>query len=256
MPPSNPQIQLSYQVCPIILTGGSAAQVPGGMIPLLSLLSGQVGLDLVDIDDLDDAFGAFNILPGGTLISQSIGKYPFANQYVAANAVIEEPLTLSVIMDSPMRGDNAWTIKQAVMTALKATLDQHNSVGGTYTVATPAFLYQDLVLTALTDNSRGQNSLPQNAWRFDFEKPLIALSDLQGAQNHLMGLLSNGLPTTGTQSGIQVGTQTGQTNLSNTIRAAGGLSGGSAPHVPGTNNKIFNYSPTISQAGFPYRGIG
>jgi len=33
------EAQLRYQVCPIILTGGVAQQIPGGMLPMLSLFA-------------------------------------------------------------------------------------------------------------------------------------------------------------------------------------------------------------------------
>lgn len=209
----NSQIQLSYQVCPIILTGGVASQLPGSMLPMLSLLNpstlggpgASANLFPFSMSDLDDAFGAFNVLPGGTLIAQSIAKYPFANQWVAANAVIREPLTLSLIMDSPMRGPNAWALKHMVFTTVQATLANHNNAGGTYTVVTPAFQYDNLIMTAMTDNSRGNNSLPQNAWRFDFEKPLVAGGDLTAAQNGLTNALTNGTPTDGNTSGLQPG---------------------------------------------------
>jgi hypothetical protein len=218
----NSQIELSYQVCPIILTGGIASQLQGGVLPMLSLLNrttlggpgaatlaGTQNIFPFTMDKLDDAFGAFNVLPGGTLIAQSIAKYPFANQWVAANAVIREPLTLSLIMDSPMRGPNSWLIKHQVFTSVKMTLDNHNNAGGTYTVATPAFQYDNLVMTAMTDNSRGNNSLPQNAWRFDFEKPLVAGGDLSVAANGLTNALTNGLPTNGDISGNQPGQTSG-----------------------------------------------
>jgi hypothetical protein len=253
------EAQLSYQVCPIILTGGVAGQIPGGMLPMLSLMATgettSLGLPF-DIGKLDDSFGAFNVLPGGTLISQSIGKYPFANQSVAANAVIREPLTLSVIMDTPMRGANAWQIKQSVFTALKATLEQHNDVGGTYTVATPAYMYDNLVMTALTDNSRGNNSLPQNAWRFDFEKPLVALGELQGAQNQFMQKITNGLPTDGSVSGISPGLQFGQAPQAQTVRVVGGLTAGSPPSIyaPSTPG-MSNYPLYPNPSNFPYSGI-
>jgi hypothetical protein len=251
--------QLSYQVCPIILTGGIAGQIPGGMLPMLSLFTTgettSLGLPF-DIGDLDDAFGAFNVLPGGTLVSQTIGKYPFANQSVAANAVIREPLTLSVIMDTPMRGPNAWDVKQMIMTALKATLENHNDVGGTYTVATPAYMYDNLVMTSLTDNSRGNNSLPQNAWRFDFERPLVALAELQGAQNQLMQKISNGTPTNGAISGPSPGLQSGQAPFTQTIKASGGLTAGTPPTLlsPPTAG-VFNFPALVNSANFPYAGI-
>jgi hypothetical protein len=260
MPSQNSFIQLTYQVCPIVLTGGIASQIPGGMLAILSLFSGvganSLGLPF-DIGDLDDAFGAFNVLPGGMLVNQQIAKYPFANQSVAANATIREPLTLSVIMDAPMRGPNAWAYKQMIMTSLKATLDSHNNLGGTYTVVTPAYMYENLIMTSLTDNSRGNNSLPQNAWRFDFEKPLVALADIQGAQNQLMSKISNGTPTPGNLSGQQPGTLTGQAPFlfgPNTGVGAS-LSTGS-PTVMGTAQDFLNFPALQNSAGFAFTGIG
>ncbi len=263
MPSQNSAVQLSYQVCPIVLSGGAVAQIPGGMLPLLTLFG-------AGSFDLDDAFGAFNVLPGGTLISQTVAKYPFANQSVAANATIREPLTLSVIMDAPMRGPNAWAIKQMVMGALKATLESHNNMGGLYTVLTPAYMYTNMIMTAMTDNSRGNNSLPQNAWRFDFEKPLVALEDLAGAQNQLMGKISGGLPTDGSQTGVQPGVQTGQAPLGETAVPApgtatsyitpnmiGGMLTGGAPgsFMSYMSNQIANYPALANPANFAFNGI-
>lgn len=213
MPSQNQTAQLSFQICPILLTGGMASNVAGGVLPMMHLmgpggsqlpLPGGSNLPLpYSSNSLDDAFAAFNVLPGGTLISQTIAKYPFANQYVAANAVIVEPLTLSVIMDTPMRGPKAWAQKSAVMTNLKSVLERHNLVGGMYTVVTPAYMYQNLVMVSLTDNSRGNSSLPQNAWRFDFERPLVVQQDLQSSYNNLMTKINNGTQTDGSQTGIQ-----------------------------------------------------
>jgi hypothetical protein len=214
MPSQNQQIQLTYQVCPIILTGGAAAQIAGGMMPLLSITNAGGGVNLAgtilpfDIGDLDEAFATFTVLSGGTLVSQQVAKYPFANQSVAANATIREPLTLSVIMDTPMRGPNAWALKHSTMTALKTALDNHNNAGGLYTVQTPAFMYDNLILTSLTDTPRagGSSPLPQNAWKFDFEKPLVTLDDAAAVQNQLTSKMSAGTPTDGSQSGPQTAT--------------------------------------------------
>jgi hypothetical protein len=261
MPASNTFAQLSFQVCPIVLTGGAASQIPGGMLPILSLFSG-VGVNALglpfDIGDLDDAFGAFNILPGGTLVSQQIAKYPFANQSVAANATIREPLTLSIIMDAPMRGPQAWAIKQMIFTSLKATLDNHNNLGGTYTIITPAYMYTDLIMVSLTDNSRGNNSLPQNAWRFDFEKPLVSLADLQGAQNLLMSKITNGTPTDGNLSGVQVGTTTPQAQLQldpSTGLMAGGATGFPTVMSSAQSYMSSNYPALANGAQFPFSGV-
>jgi len=259
--------QLKYQVCPIILTGGVASQISGGMLPMLSLFAqgsdvNALGLPF-DIGDLDNAFGAFNVLPGGTLVSQTIGKYPFANQAVAANAVIREPLTISVIMDAPMRPPSndpfadVWAIKQSVMTALKGTLDQHNNRGGTYSVATPAYVYENLIMTSLTDNSRGNNSLPQNAWRFDFEKPLVALAELELMFNQQMQKIANGLQTDGSLSGVQPGVPGGNSNLALTIKTIPSalLGANLSPIRAITSQDVWNFPPSAATAGFPYAGI-
>jgi hypothetical protein len=260
MPASNTAIQLSYQVCPIVLTGGIASQIPGGVLAILSLFSGvganSIGLPF-SIGDLDDAFGAFNVLPGGTLVSQQIAKYPFANQYVAANATIREPLTISVIMDAPMRGPNAWAFKQMIMTSLKGTLDTHNNLGGTYTVVTPAYMYTDLIMTALTDNSRGNNSLPQNAWRFDFEKPLVSLADIEASYNQLMSKINNGVAVSPAQAGIQPGTDVAQSHLqiSPSTGLIAGIASGS-PSLQSVAQNYMNYPAIANGAQFPFTGIG
>jgi hypothetical protein len=228
------------------------------MLPIISLFAtgetNALGLPF-DMGDLDDAFGAFNVLPGGTLVSQQIAKYPFANQWVAANAVIREPLTLSIIMDAPMRGPNAWQIKASVFTALKTTLDRHNNIGGTYTVYTPAYMYENLVMISMTDNSRGNNSLPQNAWRFDFEKPLVTMQDLQGAQNIQMRLLSGGLPSNGRLTGQQPGQPFGFAPQGRTVKVGAGLTIGSFSPSNVYTSQIGNYPALPSPSGFPYAGV-
>jgi hypothetical protein len=257
----NTEVQFAYQVCPIILVGGIASEMQGGMLPIVNLLypagSGQeLPYDIGGINGLDDAFGAFNVLPGGTLISQQIGKYPMANQWVAANAVIEEPLSLSVIMDSPMRGPDAWRVKLTVFSALKASLDQHNNAGGMYTIVTPAYIYENCVMLSLTDNSRGNNSLPQNAWRFDFEKPLVTIQDLQGAQNSLMSKISNSLPTGGNVTGFRPGEQAAHPEITGTMKVKGYTVGGN-PRILGSSSTpaVYNYPSVPLPDAFPFRGI-
>jgi hypothetical protein len=272
MPPQALNAQLSFQVCPILLTGGIASQIPQGVLPMLSLFGGSppgqpsaaLGLPF-DIGDLDNAFGAFNVLPGGTLVAQSISKYPFANQWVAANAVIREPITVSVIMDAPMRpmptvypGVDVWKIKMAVFTALKSTLDQHNNAGGTYIVATPAYIYDYLIMTALTDNSRGNNSLPQNAWRFDFERPLSALTELAAAQQNSITskITAQVPPTTVAPSGVQVGQIGSNPTLALTAKVAGSLSGwGPSLAGGGVTQEASNFPALPNPSNFPFVGI-
>jgi hypothetical protein len=214
--------KLTYQIAPIFLTGGIATGIPGSIMPMLSFTNAPVGLNLagnilpVDIKDLDEAFGAFTVLPSGTLVSQQVAKFPFANQFTAANATIREPLGVQVLMEAPMRGPNAWANKFAIMNALKATLDIHNNLGGTYTILTPAFMYTEMIMTELVDASRATNSLPQNAWKFVFERPLVALEELKAiyySYNLLMRKLANAVPATPVVTGVQVGSPSAQSPL-------------------------------------------
>jgi hypothetical protein len=216
------QWKLSYQVSPIFLTGPPISNVPSGMLPFLSIVNPWAfpttsntpgtpsqAFDLatvaMDQKSLDEAFGAFNVLAGGSLVQQTTAKYPFANQSYAANAIIRDPLHVSLIWDTPMRGENAWGQKLQVMQSVKQRLDSHNNGGGTYIVVTPAYVYDNMVMLSLTDASRGSSNLPQNAWRFDFERPLIVLQELRRAQSALMSKLTNGVLTDGAWSGPAAG---------------------------------------------------
>lgn len=194
--------KLSFQLSPIIFAGGIATNIPGGMLPIIAITQ---ALDFVDgllsggddLTDLDDFFAQFHPLPGATLGDQEIGKYPFANQAVAANAVIPQPLTISLRMICPARDDSGYAIKLATMMALKSAVAQHNISGGTYIVATPSYLYTNLVFRRLIDVSRADDLQAQNTWQWDFENPLLTLQDAQYAQNNLMSQISAGTPISG-----------------------------------------------------------
>jgi hypothetical protein len=171
------------------------------MMPLLAFTdSVAFGANLLGAQDynMDNAFAMFQVMPANSnLIEQTIGQYPFANNTVAANAIIKQPINVSMLMLTPMRGPNAWSVKMATITALKASLDNHNNAGGTYTVVTPSFVFTDMVMLEFSDISMGQNPLPQNAWRLTFHKPLISLADAATAQSNLMSKLSAGTQTDG-----------------------------------------------------------
>ena len=118
--------QLGFQVSPIILVGGVASSL-GGLLPIvaitesvnftLGLLHG--GTDL----DLDSFLCHYAPLPGSTLIQNDIGHYPFANQAVAANAVISQPNRVSFMMTATAKAEGGITAKFISFLALKAVLD-------------------------------------------------------------------------------------------------------------------------------------
>jgi len=203
-PPGLTAYKLSFELSPIILIGGVIGQyVPG--VPIIALTQGLSFLNGIlsggspDLDP-DDFFANFQPLPGSTLIDQQIATYPFANQSVAANAVISQPLTISLLMVCPARGPGGYLVKLATMTALQYTLAQHNASGGTYIVATPAKIYPNCILTAMRDVSTGESIQRQFKYQLDFSQPLLTVAQAQAAQNSLMSQLTAQTPITGTPS--------------------------------------------------------
>ena len=194
--------RLSYQISPIILVGGLAQDIPGNMLPIIaftegvSLITGLLAGSLPT--SFDDFFAQFIVIPSGKLISQQIAHYPFANQQVAANAVITEPLTVSVRMDCPANGPGTYVAKLAVLTALQAALSSHNAAGGLYTIATPSFIYTNCILKELTDISGGSSAQVQYQWQFDFEQPLVTLQAAQQAYSALLNKINGGTQIAGT----------------------------------------------------------
>lgn len=195
--------RLSFEISPIILTGGIALNLPGGMLPIISiteslnfaegLLSGSVGLDYGDF------FAHFYPLTGSKLISQKAGEYPLANQLTAANAIIRDPLVISMMMLCPAKGEAGYATKTATMLALQFALAQHNNSGGTYTVMTPAFFYFNCIMLDVTDAAVGGRQ-PQSAYQIDFRQPLITLQSAQAAQGSIMSQITAGLPINGDPS--------------------------------------------------------
>lgn len=201
--------QLACQISPIVLTGGVAGLIPGGMIPIISL---SQAIDFAGLlggggpTSLDDFLLQFFPLQGATLIDQKIGMYPFANQQTAANAVIRDPLTISMRMNvNALPGVSGYATKALTISALQATLQQHNNSGGTYTIVTPSFIYTNCVMLSMRDISRNDIKQPQNAWQLDFIQPLVTLQqalEAQAQMNSTMGQISSGVPTSGDTSGL------------------------------------------------------
>lgn len=186
---------IAFQVSPIILVGGIAANTLGGMLPIIALggqaLSALQGA-LSNGINTDAFFARYVPVPGSTLINQSIATYPFANQATAANATIQQPLAISLRMIAPVKDTAGYLTKLAIWTSLQNSLVAHNAAGGTYTVATPWFIYTNCLLQTITDTTGGDGKQQQIMAQWDFQQPLTTQMQASSAYNSLMSKLSGG----------------------------------------------------------------
>jgi hypothetical protein len=192
---------LGYQRSPIIFVGGIASQMPGALLPVISISQSQnfdqgVTGGSASLND-DTSLFEFMPMPGGTLAEFQLGTYPFANQTVAANAIIAEPLKIALLMYAPVRpGNGGYDQRQNVFTALQSAVLQHASLGGVYNVATPAFIYTNCALAALRDVSEGDPAKPQDRWVWEFVQPLLTLQQAAQAQGAYLTKTGQGLQQT------------------------------------------------------------
>lgn len=249
--------QLGYEISPVILTGGIAQNMIGGMLPIVSILqSADFLLGVLSggssDTDLNNFFAHFRPIPGSTLIDNQYGAYPFANQNVAANAVITQPLRVSLRMDCPANTNSGFLGKLAIMTALQQVLAQHTALGGTYTVVTVAQIYPNMLLTTLREISGGSTKQDMVSYQWDFFAPLITLQQAANAQNSLMSQISNGTPTDGSLSGAgaSVGQQPTLATAS-AVPAATSLPGAvAAGPVSASTNQFPQFGPSSAGSFF------
>lgn len=181
----------SFQQNPITLVGGVAGT---GLLPISSIMQAQNYPNGITgkADPTKPTFASFRPVSGHSLLVNEIATYPFANQATAANAVIAQGLNVSLEMLVPANNFVTASSKLSIMTALKATLDQHTALGGWYNVATPSYVYSGCLLTSLVDASdSGDGEQVQVRWIWNFFQPLITASQLQAAQNASMAKVSS-----------------------------------------------------------------
>ena len=198
--------ELAFSKSPIFLNGGIAENLPGKTLPLIAITQSAsiVGNLLTSLPNLnlDDFYATFYPLPGSELHNNQIGRYPFANQKVAANSIIAQPLKVSMRMNCSPRMAGAMVSRIMTSTALKNALDNHNFRGGTYSVLTPSFFYQGCILLRMADITSGESKHQQTDWQLDFEQPLLSGNEATLYQNALMKKLTGGLPSGVLWSGI------------------------------------------------------
>ncbi|WP_204117462.1 hypothetical protein [Paraburkholderia sp. C35] len=239
--------KLGYQISPIMLVNGVASQIPGQMLPIVAvtqaadytegLLSSGNALPA-----LDQFFAHWKPLPGTTLIENQIGQYPFANAATAANAVIAQPLQISMQMNCPVQTAGGYPAKLATLTVLQQTLLQHNNAGGTYVIVTPGQVFSNCLLLRVRDISGGESHQVQHTWQFDFLQPLITINEAQQVYNSLMNKIANGLPTPNPPV---------WSGPSATVGAVVAGSSGGSTLLPSASNLVAGTIPTVTAAN-PY----
>lgn len=192
----------AYQLAPILLTGGIAANLPNGQMTILTLTEGS---DSVNYPDDSQYFAHFKPSPGGTLVDFTASEYPFASMNMAANAMLQNALKVSLSMTCPARtGANSYPSIQAIITRIRQRLTAHILAGGSFTVATPGNIYENCLLLTLRDVSSAGDKKVQGAFQWDFAQPLITQQAATQSFNNLYNKLANGLPVANppTNSGV------------------------------------------------------
>lgn len=198
-------LKLGYEISPILLTGGVAEKLKG-TVPILlytqavATMNGLIAGGLhghLNIPDLDNMWCTWNQLGNSTLVDNDVATYPFANQTLAANAVVTQPLTVSMQMRCPPRGPGAMVTKLATLQALSAVLNKHVTMGGTFVVITPGQIYTDMILKKMTDTSPQPDKQPSSQFRLDFVRPLTQIDATVQKSATLISKLSGGMPGIG-----------------------------------------------------------
>lgn len=179
----------AFQTSPIIMSGGIFSSALGGMMTLSGLASSVIN-SVTGSDILPTV--RYVPLPGATVINNTVATYPFANRYVAGNAVIRNPKNVSLMMIAPVNSVGGYLLKMATFMALQSTFEAHTAAGGTFHVLTPSYPYFDCVMTSMTDVTSGEGKQQQIMWQIDFVQPLVTQQQAQTAYNGMLSMISGG----------------------------------------------------------------
>jgi hypothetical protein len=205
--------KVAQQISPIILTGGLAT-AQGGALPIVAITNPLIQGITATVNSITvagqvtgagnpqlDGTGAdYQPVAGGTLIDNQVAVYPFANQAIAGNAIIAQPLNISMSMLIPATTSMPFSSRLSIMMALVSTLRIHINLGGLFSVITSVYVYTNCILKMMRDVSGGETNQAQYRWQLDFFQPLLTLQAANQAQNGLMQTLTNGTPISGTPS--------------------------------------------------------
>ena len=181
--------QAAFEISPILLKGGLAKEMGLDVAPL-ALLTQGISIPMSN----EEFFAHWKPATGSTLMLNTVGNYPFANQSTAANAVIAQPLTVSMVMICPVNQSSSYATKAVKMNALIRAINLHIAKGGLFVVLTPAYIYDNCILTGIRDISAGETKQVQLMYSWDFTRPLIMTNnDAVGALSTLMDKIDKGV---------------------------------------------------------------
>lgn len=188
---------LAFQVTPIILKGGIASKINGQLLPFIALTGelaafGQATLLDGKKDFSDSFFAKFVPMPGGSVIANAVGEYPFLSQQIAGNAQVLQPTNISLKMIAPTNVKGGMLTKLGICNSIFTAVQNHITSGGLFHVATPAFVYLNCVLLRITDITPEEEQQKQIIWQWDFEKVLVDQMDGINAYNGLLSKISGG----------------------------------------------------------------
>jgi hypothetical protein len=224
-PPANmSRYDLAFQVCPIMLVGGIAQNATGGLLPIIALYGQLDALTNGTITDPNEFFARYVPLPGSTLVDFQVSTQPFANQQIASNAQIQNPLALSMLMICPVNQQGGYLTKLPTISAMQASLLSHIAAGGWFSIATPGFVYDNLLMTAMRDTTPPDSLQKQVEWTLDFFAPIITQQQATAAQAQLVQAISSGsqVPNPPTWSGPVSAAPQNATGLTGALQTFGG----------------------------------
>lgn len=163
---------------------------------LNGLISGAVRGN-VNLPDLDNTWCHWQNSTKNTLINNSISQYPYANQTVAANALVTQSPSISMQMVCPPRGSGAMLAKILTIQSLISLLNKHCQLGGYFNIITPGQFYTKMLLTSVTDSSPDATSQPASQYTFQFTRPLTQKNEAAQKMSTLMTKASDGMPSIG-----------------------------------------------------------
>lgn len=213
------------EISPILLVGGIAASI-GGVLPIVALTEGaNLVASLASTGfspTLDNFFAHYRVMPGGSLLRFRAATTSFANQAVAANAIISDANTVSLEMTCPAGANSGgYPLKLLTIMALQQSLKQHSLSGGTYTVITPSAIYANSLLLQMVDIDSQEGTQVQQRWQLDFYQPLVTIQQAVAAQNSAMQAITNGTPANSTLAPSIFGSAAGALTVGNPFSLLG-----------------------------------